>query len=315
MKSIGNIFNKVGEIDEIKQRQNREEALIDDIINSKKMQNFIKNSKEKVTRQMIVDDLINAKLFVQQKTECEVDEKRNCISHPEGLVNNLEVRNNRLYLYYTRCPVREKQLDYEEKESLIKSFHISKDIKNASFDDLYHDSSSTRNDVIKKSIDSAISIVSGDEPKGLYIHGQFGVGKSFILGCIANELKDKSVSTMMIYMPELLTDLKSGFKDGSTEEKLLAIKTAEVLMLDDLGAEDITVWSRDEVLTPILQSRMSRGLPTFISSNYSVNDLIELYSHTKNGAEDKIKSSRMVERIRTLTDEVELTGINYRHNQ
>lgn len=315
MKSIGNIFNKVGAIDEIKQRQNREEALIDEIINSKKMQDFIKNSEDTVTRQMIVDDLINAKFFVEQKTKCEVDEKGNCISHPEGLVNNLEVRNNRLHLYYTRCPVREKQLDYEEKESLIKSFHISKDIKNASFDDLYHDSSSTRNDVIKKSIDAAISIVSGDEPKGLYIHGQFGVGKSFILGCIANELKEKTVSTMMIYMPELLTDLKSGFKDGSTEEKLLAIKTAEVLMLDDLGAEDITVWSRDEVLTPILQSRMSRDLPTFISSNYSVNDLIELYSHTKNGAEDKIKSSRMVERIRALTDEVELTGLNYRHKQ
>ena len=69
MKSIGNIFNKVGAIDEIKQRQNREEALIDEIINSKKMQDFIKNSEDTVTRQMIVDDLINAKFFVEQNAK------------------------------------------------------------------------------------------------------------------------------------------------------------------------------------------------------------------------------------------------------
>lgn len=314
MKPIGNIFKNVENIEKISERKETEQNIIDTIIDSKKMQNFIKNSEETVTRQMIIDDLINAKLYVDQNSECVTDDKGNCISHPDGLVYNLEVRNNRLHLFYTRCPVREKQLQYEEKESLIKSFHIAKDIKNATFDDLYQDGSSTRNDVINKAIDSALSISTNTNPKGLYVHGQFGVGKSFILGCIANELKEKSVSTVMVYMPELLTDLKAGFKDGSTEEKLSAIKTAEVLMLDDLGAEDITVWSRDEVLTPILQSRMSQDLPTYISSNYSVQDLIELYSHTKNGGEDKIKSSRMVERIRALTDEVLLTGENYRHN-
>ena len=67
------------------------------------------------------------------------------------------------------------------------------------------------------------------------------------------------------------------------------------------------------MLTPILQSRMAEKRSTFISSNYSIDQLVELYSHTKDGTIDNIKATRMVERIRALTYEVELIGPNYRH--
>ncbi|MDI5788502.1 hypothetical protein PO124_09190 [Bacillus licheniformis] len=41
------------------------------------------------------------------------------------------------------------------------------------------------------------------------------------------------------------------------------VKSTPILMLDDIGAESMSSWVRDEVLGAILQHRMSQQLPTF----------------------------------------------------
>ena len=46
------------------------------------------------------------------------------------------------------------------------------------------------------------------------------------------------------------------------------IKLAEVLVLDDIGAEQSTPWVRDEILQVILQYRMQEDLPIFFTSNF-----------------------------------------------
>ena len=51
------------------------------------------------------------------------------------------------------------------------------------------------------------------------------------------------------------------------------IKLAEVLVLDDIGAEQSTPWVRDEILQVILQYRMQEDLPTFFTSNFNFQDL------------------------------------------
>ena len=54
----------------------------------------------------------------------------------------------------------------------------------------------------------------------------------------------------IVYLPEYIRILKGGFKDGSYNEKLERIREANILMLDDIGAEDVTTWVRDEVIGP-----------------------------------------------------------------
>ena len=39
-------------------------------------------------------------------------------------------------------------------------------------------------------------------------------------------------------------------------------------MLDDLGAESLTSWSRDEILGAYLTLPYGRGLPVFVTSNF-----------------------------------------------
>ena len=111
--------------------------------------------------------------------------------------------------------------------------------------------------------------------------------------------------------PELLRNLKSSF-GTDYEEKFTFIKTVPLLLLDDIGAESTTAWSRDEVLGPILQYRMEEDLPTFFTSNLTIDELESSLATTSNGVE-KIKAKRIIERIKQLTVPLELISKNRRN--
>jgi len=89
------------------------------------------------------------------------------------------------------------------------------------------------------------------------------------------------------------------------------MKNTEILLIDDIGAENVTPWSRDEVLSPILQYRMDNNLKTFFTSNLNIEDLEKHLALTKDG-EEVVKSRRIIERIKQLTNDVELVSKNLR---
>ena len=84
-----------------------------------------------------------------------------------------------------------------------------------------------------------------------------------------------------------------------------------MLLIDDIGAENLTAWARDEILGSLLQYRMQEGLLTFFTSNMSILELEKHLSLTTNGV-DKIKAKRIIERIQQLTTEKTLISKNYR---
>ena len=73
---------------------------------------------------------------------------------------------------------------------------------------------------------------------------------------------------------------------GSYETKLQRIREANILMIDDIGAEEVTPWVRDEVIGPLLHYRMVQELPTFFSSNLNFEELEHHLSITREGAEE-----------------------------
>jgi len=81
--------------------------------------------------------------------------------------------------------------------------------------------------------------------------------------------------------------------------------------LDDLGAENVTPWARDEILGTILQYRMDNNLTTFFTSNLTIEELEEHLSGKK-GELDKVKARRIIERIKQLTTDLELISVNRR---
>ena len=84
-----------------------------------------------------------------------------------------------------------------------------------------------------------------------------------------------------------------------------------LLCIDDIGAEKLTDWARDEILGSILQHRMDNKLPTFFTSNLNLKEL-ESHLQITNSSADIVKARRIMERIKYLSDEVILIGANRR---
>ena len=149
--------------------------------------------------------------------------------------------------------------------------------------------------------------------KGLYLYGDFGVGKSFMVAALAHDLSEKrGVSSTLLHYPSFVIDVKNAIGDGNVKTLVDEIKLSEVLILDDIGAEQSTAWVRDEILQVILQYRMQENLPTFFTSNFDFEDLEKHFAKGKHGNDEIWEARRVMERIRYLAEETRLEGVNRR---
>ena len=149
--------------------------------------------------------------------------------------------------------------------------------------------------------------------KGLYLYGDFGVGKSFMVAALAHDLSERrGVSSTLLHYPSFVIDVKNAIGDGNVKTLVDEIKLSEVLILDDIGAEQSTAWVRDEILQVILQYRMQENLPTFFTSNFDFEDLEQHFAKGKHGNDETWEARRVMERIRYLAEETRLEGVNRR---
>ena len=201
-----------------------------------------------------------------------------------------------------------------EKEAAIKKrlnlINFPSSLKNVSFLDVYRDDVQ-RLTVLKRMIEFV-----NDYPnnlKGLYLYGDFGVGKSFMVAALAHDLSEKrGVSSTLLHYPSFVIDVKNAIGDGNVKTLVDEIKLSEVLILDDIGAEQSTAWVRDEILQVILQYRMQENLPTFFTSNFDFEDLEKHFAKGKQGNDETWEARRVMERIRYLAEETRLEGVNRR---
>ena len=147
--------------------------------------------------------------------------------------------------------------------------------------------------------------------KGLYLHGSFGSGKSFLVYALLNELHiNKKVEFIALYFPDVLKNLKEDW--DTYNSKLERYSTVPILLLDDIGAEQVSEWGRDEVLGTILQNRMNNHLTTFFTSNLTLEEL-EYHLSLAKSSLDKVKARRILERIKQLSVDMEMITDNKRN--
>jgi len=272
---------------------------------------FIREHQDELTNEIIDKGLNKLYEYINQSKECNKCESLDtCVNMMKGYHPELVLVRNSIDVTYERCPRKIMDDEKRKNEQLIKSLYVPKDILNATFENLAHDDS--RIDAIKKSLSFILHYEQGNPTKGLYLYGEFGVGKSYLLGAIANKLAKKQISSMIVYVPELLRELKSSIADSTLNSKIEALKKEPILMLDDLGAEAVSSWTRDEVLGPILQFRMLESLPTFFTSNFDLKGLEHHLTYSQRGEEEKLKARRIMERIRSLSEPVLVDGPNRR---
>lgn len=205
---------------------------------------------------------------------------------------------------YTPCKYQKKQ-----QKQLEEKMTSSKELENARMKDIDISDANRTNTIkwLKKFYDN---YNIGANLKGLYLHGSFGGGKTFLIAALFNELKlNKNARAEIVYFPEALRTLKDDW--SSYNDKIDYYQTVDLLLIDDIGAEKVSDWGRDEILGTILQSRMNNKMPTFFTSNLDIKELEAHLSSSKSG-DDAFKARRIIERIKQLTDDIEMISENRR---
>lgn len=210
---------------------------------------------------------------------------------------------------YQACKYRKKLDSKNEHLKNVYLFEVPNEIKEASMDKIYM-KDTTRYETIEWLHKFINNYPENQNQKGLYLYGNFGCGKTYLLSAMFNELAKHGVKSAIVYWPEFLRDLKASFQTDFNE-KFEMVKKVELLLIDDIGAESTSGWSRDEILGPILQYRMQAKLPTFFTSNLNKESLEEHLASSKDGVEE-IKARRILERINQITDNITLMSKNLR---
>ncbi|WP_027414766.1 primosomal protein DnaI [Aneurinibacillus terranovensis] len=209
------------------------------------------------------------------------------------------------------CPLQLMDQEHRDREKLIRTHHIPKDILAASFATIEPDKERAK--AIKAIMEFCMQVQPGEPgTKGLYFYGPFGVGKSHLMGAAARKLSERGIASLMVYTPDFFREIKDSLQDNTVQQKIQALKEVPVLILDDIGAETLSPWARDEILGAILQYRVSESLPVLYTSNYNYDQLLEHLSYSQKAGIEQLKAMRIMERIRYYTDEYEVNGMNRR---
>jgi primosomal protein DnaI len=211
------------------------------------------------------------------------------------------------YIEIVYRPTKEKayQLKQLKLRKYLSFFDSDIYIQHASLDD-FHEKTEHRK-TAKKEAENSISVyLDKKATKGLYIHGPYGSGKSYLLSAIAASYASHDVDVIFTYVPDLIRGFKQGIDEGTIEKRINILKQTAVLILDDLGGEFHSSWFRDEILMPLIQYRLSASLPVYVSSNYTLTQLADVLA-TGQDEVNRVKALRLIKRLSDLMTLVKLT--------
>jgi DNA replication protein DnaC len=108
-----------------------------------------------------------------------------------------------------------------------------------------------------------------EDPQGwLVMMGPFGSGKTHLAAAIANYRASQGYPVMYVVVPDLLDHLRATFNPASSvsyDRRFEEIRTAQLLVLDDLGTQAMTPWVREK-LYQLFNHRYNAALPTVITT-------------------------------------------------
>ncbi|MFH5810394.1 primosomal protein DnaI [Companilactobacillus sp. FL22-1] len=300
-----NLGNRLAEYMNSKNLTEDYRRLLNGALKDPDVQEFLKQNSDQINPDAISTSAASIYEFYNHKNHSSELSKG---YYPKLIVNN---HNIEVAYYPNEKTVNQKKRSQYETGFVLMD--MPADIRNAKLDDYDGDG---RQEALAKALDFIDQYLHQKNfVPGLYLAGDFGVGKTYLLGAIANELFKDDVHTTMMHFPTFAVEMKNSIGSNSVLDKVNQIKGAEILMLDDIGADSMSSWIRDEVLGVILQYRMQENLPTFFSSNFSMQELEKHLAINQRGEEEPVKAKRIMERVRYLSREVIVDGSNRRFSK
>ena len=128
-------------------------------------------------------------------------------------------------------------------------------------------------DTSTSNLDFAINYVDNFEDMqkeniGLLLYGGVGTGKTFASACIGNELIKQGKSVLMINS----TKLAIALTDFDTRDEMLhKIKTVDLFILDDFGAEHTNEFTQEKIYLAV-ETRYTSNKPIIVTTNLTKNE-------------------------------------------
>lgn len=234
-----------------------------------------------------------------------------CRQKQTGYILNLRVENGILENEIVKC----HYLQEDEKSKAHLRYFVVNDMSsrlvNLRLRDFNLDHESYE---YLQLFDFVSSWVKSPTFKTKYLFGSPGSGKTYLLSALANEIALNNQTVAFVHVPSFVSKAKTYFDDLDAMGNLIDdVKHADVVIFDDIGAENITAWSRDELIFPILNYRLESKKSIWFTSNETIDTLKQHYSVDQKGKSTPSKAIRMVERIVGCADVFELVEDNRRN--
>lgn len=187
------------------------------------------------------------------------------------------------------CKCRKAEIEKKERKSkatekqirlqqIFNNSLMTKEFKECTFTKWEHDLGN------KKMYDLGIKYVKHfkemkEKNLGLLIYGSPGNGKTFLSGCIANALIEEFIPIVCVSAIGILDRIKDSFGrygDEGVQSILNCLDNAELLVIDDLGTENNTPWSR-ATMYQIIDARYRKKKPLIVTSNLTMQQLKKRY--------------------------------------
>lgn len=207
---------------------------------------------------------------------------------------------------------REEQLKREEEnarrlqkiERLLGNSGVGKRFKNRTFENFNIDNENKESFRVAKLYAENFHKFQ-ETGEGLYFSGNNGTGKTHLAVAIALELINRGTPVICMTSIKLLQEIRRTYdknRNVSEYEILQTYKEVDLLVIDDLGQENITEWSLT-MLYDIINDRYERCLPTVVTTNLSDRELIKAWSRASDWT-----ARAIVSRLHEMTMGVTMNG-------
>ena len=155
-----------------------------------------------------------------------------------------------------------------------------------------------------------VNIIKGKSHKWLFVKGNHKVGKSFVLVTFANEFVALGLGQVAVINANKqfknLADI--AYSDKDTFKKTIdLLSNVPLLIIDDFGQEYKNELIRDQIVLAILNERAHQDKPTFFSSEFTIQEIQQLYSIGRNGG--AIRGKQLGNLLKDMCErEYDLTG-------
>jgi DNA replication protein DnaC len=165
-----------------------------------------------------------------------------------------------------------RQAGTESSELSSLSLHSDQTFK--TFDTGDRHLSAEERENLRRALELAQSYAA--EPEGwLVFLGDYGCGKTHLAAAIANDQVARGLPALFVVVPDLLDHLRAAFSPASTtslDRRFEEVRSAPLLVLDDLGTQSSTPWAQEK-LYQLLNHRYNARLPTVITTNLTLEEI------------------------------------------